>query len=62
MGEGHNASTALMCRASQLKLVGHIGARYPVVIGTRVLRIAPAIKCRGAVVHMTDELYQGLRK
>jgi len=37
VSEGHNAGTALMCRAPQLKLVGHICARDPVVIGAGLL-------------------------
>ena len=37
LSEGHNASTALMGRAPQLELVGHVCARDPVVIGAGLL-------------------------
>jgi len=37
LSEGHNASTALMGRAPKLKLVGHVCARDPIVIGTGLL-------------------------
>lgn len=37
LSEGHNTGTALMGRAPQLKLVGHICASDPVVIGAGLL-------------------------
>ena len=48
--EGHNAGTALMGRAAQLKHVGHIPARDPVVVRLTILQTSVHSKQRQGVI------------